>query len=120
MCKKILERFSIDKSKAVGTPIAQHFKLSKEDWPKTIREEAYMDGIPYYTIVGSLMYAMVWMRPDLCHVVSVVSKYMVNPRKKHWKAVKWILRYLRGTTSIGLKYGDGKETGEQIVGYVDF
>ena len=34
------------------------------------------------------MYAMVCTRPDLSHAVSVVSKYMHNPRKDHWEAVK--------------------------------
>ena len=78
-----------------------------------------MDRIPYSSAVGLLMYVMVCMRPDLCHVVSVVSRYMANLGKKHWKAVKWVLRYLRGTNSIGLKYWAGKETGAQILGYVD-
>ena len=45
-------------------------------------------SIPYSNVVRSLMYVMVYMRPDLCHVVSVVSRYMANPRKKHSKAVK--------------------------------
>ena len=30
---------------------------------------------------------------------------MSNPGKEHWQAVKWILRYLRGTSSVGLLYG---------------
>ncbi|XP_069152073.1 uncharacterized protein [Solanum lycopersicum] len=34
-------------------------------------------------------------RPDIAHVVGVVSRYMVNPGKEHWEAVKWLLRYLR-------------------------
>ena len=77
MCK-ILERFSMDKSKAVGTHIAQHFKNFTEDSPKTIGDEEYMDGIPYSSVVGSLMYALVCTKLDLCHAVSVVSRYMEN------------------------------------------
>jgi len=49
--------------------------------------------------VGSLMYAMVCIGPDIAHEVGVVSRYMNNPGKEHWMAVKWILRYLRGTTN---------------------
>ena len=79
-----------------------------------------MDGISYSSVVGSLMYAMVCTRPDLCHVVSVVSRYMASPGKTHWDAIKWVLRYLRGTIFIGLKYGVGKENGANIMGYVDF
>ncbi|GJU40693.1 RNA-directed DNA polymerase, eukaryota [Tanacetum coccineum] len=47
-------------------------------------------------LVGSLMYAMVCTRPDLAHAVGVVSRFLSNPGKKHWEAVKWIFRYLRG------------------------
>uniref|UniRef100_A0A2N9EJV5 PGG domain-containing protein n=1 Tax=Fagus sylvatica TaxID=28930 RepID=A0A2N9EJV5_FAGSY len=42
--------------------------------------------------IGSLMYAMVCTRPDIAHAVGVVSRYMSNPGKQHWEAVKWILR----------------------------
>jgi len=37
------------------------------------------------------MYAMMCTRPDIAHAVSVVSRYMVKPERRHWKAVKWIL-----------------------------
>ena len=51
--------------------------------------------LPYASAVGSLMYAMVCNRPDIAHTVGVVSRYMANPGKEHWEAVKWLLRYLR-------------------------
>ena len=34
------------------------------------------------------MYAMVLTKPDIAYVISVVSRYMSNPRKEHWKAVR--------------------------------
>ena len=39
------------------------------------------------------MYAMFCTRPDIAHAMGVVSRYMNNPGKEHWEAVKWILRY---------------------------
>ena len=51
------------------------------------------------------MYAMVCTRPDIAHAVGVVSRFMENPGKEHWEAVKWVLRYLRGTTDMALCYG---------------
>lgn len=30
---------------------------------------------------------------------------MSNPGKQHWQVVEWILRYLQGTSSVGLVYG---------------
>ena len=64
-----------------------------------------MSKIPYSSIVGSLMYAMVHTRPDIAHVVEFVIRYMNNLGKEHWKSVQWILRYLRGTTSHALGFG---------------
>nr|GEV40152.1 retrovirus-related Pol polyprotein from transposon TNT 1-94 [Tanacetum cinerariifolium] len=64
------------------------------------KEVKYMKTVPYSSVVGSLMYAMVCTRPDLAHAVSVVSSFMANPGKAHWKTVKWILRYLKGADSI--------------------
>ena len=61
-----------------------------------------MSKVPYSSIVGILIYDMVCIRPNISHVVGVVSKYMNNLGKVYWKAVKWILKYLRGTTSHAL------------------
>ncbi|GJX87298.1 hypothetical protein Tco_0339312, partial [Tanacetum coccineum] len=62
------------------------------------------------------MYAMVCTRPDLAHAVGVVSRFLSNPGKKHWEAVKWIFRYLRGTSKLGITFGNGKP---MLVGYTD-
>ena len=62
------------------------------------------------------MYSMVCTRLYIAHVVGVVSKYMNNPGKEHRKAVKWILRYLRGIATCALCFG-GLDT--ILQGYVD-
>ena len=62
------------------------------------------------------MYTMVATRPDIAHAVGVVSRYMSNPGKRHWEAVKKILRYLNGTASKCLRFGNSDAS---IVGYVD-
>ncbi|KAH9681570.1 Integrase catalytic domain-containing protein [Citrus sinensis] len=69
--------------------------------------------------VGSLMYAMVCTRADIAYAVSLVSRFMSDPGKEHWDAVKWIMRYLRGTPYHGLMYGRSKQNDNSIVGYVD-
>ena len=76
----------------------------------------YMSRVPYTSAIGSLMYAMVCSRPDLSHALSVVSRFMANPGKEHWKAVQWIFRYLRGTSSDCMQFGKSRDG---LVGYVD-
>ena len=61
-----------------------------------------MAKMPYASMIGSLMYAMVCTRLDITQAVGVVSKYMSNPGKQHCEAVKWILSYLRGNVSLAL------------------
>lgn len=109
-------------AKPVLNPIAHHFKLSVEKIPKSESDKAYMERVPYASAVGSLMYAMVYTRPDLAYVVSIVSRFISNPRKEHWLALKWILRYIKGTLRKGLRYGgkeDGSNDSKTVVGFVD-
>ena len=77
---------------------------------QTQEEIDYMSRIPYSSVVGSLMYGMVCTRPDIAHAVGVVSMYMNNPSKENWKALKWILRYLRGTSTYALCFGGSDTT----------
>ncbi|RVW85315.1 Retrovirus-related Pol polyprotein from transposon TNT 1-94 [Vitis vinifera] len=86
--------------------------------PSTDEEVEYMKSVPYSSVVGSLMYAMVCTRPDLAFAVSVVSRFMSNPGKAHWEAVKWIMRYLKGSSSVCLVYGNG-DVSSGLVGFTD-
>ena len=47
---------------------------------------------------------MICTRTDLTYAVSTVNRLMSNSRKQYWKAVKWVLRYLQGTTRLGLVF----------------
>ena len=114
--EKVLERFVMQNAKSVSTPLASHFRLSKDMCPKTQEEIVHMSKAPYASAVGSLMYAMVWTRPDIAHAVGVVSRFMENPGNEHWQAVKWILRYLRGTSTHALCFGG---TDICLQGYAD-
>lgn len=114
--EKVLERFNMHKSKPVSTPLAGHFKLSSKLSPTSEKEMKEMEKIPYSSAVGSLMYAMICTRPDIAYAVGVVSRFLANPGEKHWAAVKWILRYLRGTSKRCLCFGKGKPV---LEGYTD-
>lgn len=70
----MLQHFSLENAKAVNTPLPGHLKLTKEIYPKIQEEEDKMSKVPYASILGSLMYAMVCTRPDIAHVMGVVSE----------------------------------------------
>ena len=74
--------------KSVSILLAPHFKLRATMSPTIIEKGEYISHISYVNAVGSLMHAMVCMRPDLSPVVSMVSRYMHDPGRSHWEAVK--------------------------------
>ena len=82
--KKVLSRFSMSDTKPVNTPLAAHFKLSKEQSPTTEEERDHMAKVSYASAIRNLMYAMICTRPDTAHAVGVVSRYISNPWKQHW------------------------------------
>ncbi|KAK0576732.1 hypothetical protein LWI29_022492 [Acer saccharum] len=88
--------------KPTNIPLCANFLLSDALSPRSLEESRYMENIPYSSAVGSMMYAMISTRPDLAQVISVLSRYMANPRKGHWNAMKW--RYINFTNSVGLNY----------------
>jgi hypothetical protein len=81
--RKVLEKFSMLDAKLVSTPLANYFRLSGSQCLKNEEEIENMSKVLYASAVGCLMYAMVCIRPDLAHAMSIVSKYMANPRRKH-------------------------------------
>ena len=87
--KKVLSSFSMSEAKLVSTPLATHFKLSKEQSPTTEEERDHMAKVPYAFAIGSLMYVMVCTKLDIVHTVGVMSRYMSNPEKQHWEAKRY-------------------------------
>ena len=78
-----------------------------------------MSKIPYNKVVGSLMYLMTCTQLDIAPAMGKVSRYMSNPRKIHWEVVKWILKYLKGTTDFGLVFDSKLHNAKSVIGYVD-
>ncbi|KAK4384556.1 Retrovirus-related Pol polyprotein from transposon TNT 1-94 [Sesamum angolense] len=95
--KTVLEKFSMENAKTTPVPLAAHFQLSKEQSPKTESETEHMKSVPYSNAIGSVMYLMVSTRPDIAYAVSCLSRYMSNAGLPHWEALKWLLRYLKGS-----------------------
>ena len=115
--QKVLKSFNMENVKPTPPLLPMTIRLSDRNSPSTEEERKLNGKIPYASVVGSIMYAMVATQFDLVHVVGVVSWYMSNPGRKHWEAVKHILRYLRGTKDAHLTFGSNNST--DVKGYND-
>lgn len=108
--KDILKKSKMADCNPISTPMEPGAKLSKYDGGDRV------DASKYRSLVGSLRY-LTCTRPDLSLSVGVVSRFMEEPVYSHWKALKRILRYIRGTESLGLFYSKTKEY--KLLGYSD-
>eukprot|EP00253_Pinus_taeda_P009996 PITA_09996 len=108
-------------SKLVKVLIPVGVRLFSKQCPKAQEEEEDMSRVPYASVVDSMMYAMVYTRPEIAHAVGALSRIMSKPRKEHWTTVKWVFRYLRGTSDYGLCYQGrlGLDKMLDIHGFVD-
>ena len=114
----MLDRYNLADSAPVTTPIDPGLKLSSSMSPTTPEEIAEMKNIPYASAVGSIMYLSVATRPDIAYAVGVLCRFNQNPGMAHWKAVKHLFRYLKGTMDYQLVYAPSP-SGELFESYTD-
>ncbi|KAG7599393.1 Zinc finger CCHC-type [Arabidopsis suecica] len=108
---KILEEAGMKDCNMVHTPMETGLKLSK------CENEKEVDATIFRKNVGCFRY-LLHTRPDLSNCVGILSRYMQSPRETHAVAMKQCLRYLKGTTTLGLVY-NRCESIPKIVGYSD-
>jgi len=76
--KEILKLFRMEDCKAIGVPLDPKTKLKNNENKDVERVKA-----PYKQAMGSLMYAMWCIRPNLAYLIIVVNQHMANPSLEH-------------------------------------
>ncbi|KMQ88472.1 retrovirus-related gag-pol polyprotein [Lasius niger] len=108
----ILSRFGMEDSKPVSTPLDCSVKLKKDVCCSTVQEK----DLPYRELIGMLMYLSVCTRPDIAYTVSYLGQFNCCYNETHWKSAKRVLRYLKGTSKVGLCF---KRADKDLIGYAD-
>src|SRR5882762_3611032 len=101
----MLEKYGLTNANPVSTPMDPGFKLSTSMAPQNKDDIIFMKSIPYINAVGSLMYLAITSYPDIAYSVRVLARFNSNPGPLHWKVVKHLLRYCKGTMDLKLVYG---------------
>lgn len=94
--RSIIARYNLENCKLVSSPFATGTVLTRHNGPK--------EKFEYRQAIGSLMYLMQATRPDLAFAVGVLARFSENPGPEHVRALKRIIRYLKGTLKMGIKY----------------
>ena len=103
---QLLEKYKLQEGKVAPTPLEEGHTLTREE-PWKPGEEGEMRGVPYAQLVGSLNYLSTCTRPDISYAVSLLSRYSREGKhqRRHWEAAKRVLRYLKGTPTVGVTLG---------------
>ncbi|KAF7376711.1 Transcription factor [Mycena sanguinolenta] len=96
----LADRFHLTQAQPLTVPLDPHVNLYDDN-----ANDERIDMKPYAKLIGSLMYAAIGTRPDVAFAVSLLSRFIVNPKLMHWNAAKHVLRYLISTKNHGLAFG---------------
>ena len=108
--KKVLSQFGMEDCNPTKIPMDPGAKLDEDEGGERV------DATEYRRVIG-LRY-LLHTRPDLSFSIGMASRYMEKSTMKDQRALKQILRYLKGTVNLGLVYTQGGKE-EEIVGYTD-
>lgn len=109
--KVLLKRFKMEECKPVITPGDSNIKL----YPSESTSNA---KIPYQEAVGALLYLSIISRPDITFQVNKASQFNAKYDENHWKALKRVFRYLKGTVDCGIHYCLNNNE-FRLIGYAD-
>ncbi|KAJ9560654.1 hypothetical protein OSB04_005814 [Centaurea solstitialis] len=106
----ISNKYNLENAKIMKTPMSPSCALDSDPDGTTV------DVTTYRGMIGSLMY-LTASRPDIMFSTCLCARYQSKPKVSHFKAVKRIFRYLKGTVNLGLWYPKG--SGYELTGYTD-
>ena len=91
---KILKWFSTLDKVPISNPMKLGMKFAKHTG----------SSLKYLKVIGSLMYAMTCIAPDIAFAVGKLSRFTSNLIPHHWIAITRVLRYLLHTLDYGITY----------------
>ena len=95
----ILQKYNMQDANPVSMPLNTNTKLKHN---KENNEPNCSNN--YVSLIVSLQYLVVTMCPDIAYSINCLAAYTANPALEHYSAVKWLLRYLKGTQNLGITY----------------
>ena len=107
-----LKRFKLLDANSTNTPLPAGFHLERSKEPVALDTKTY-----YQQIIRTLIYAAIGTRPDIAFSATILSQFNNNPTKEHIKYAKYVLRYLKGTKELKIKYDGSSDAG--LIRYSD-
>lgn len=109
--KKMLQKFNMGDCKGIDTPMENGLDLRDGNSDEN-------SVAPYRELIGCLTYTTLTTRPDLCAATNYFSRFQSSYNDTHFQHAKRILRYVKGTIDLKLRYKK-YENAEPLIGYAD-
>ncbi|KAL8129094.1 hypothetical protein V2J09_018249 [Rumex salicifolius] len=103
--RDLLQRTGMSDCKPCRTPVETGQKLPSDAGPPVA------DPTEFRSIY------LTFTRPDICYVVQQCCLHLHDPREAHLSALKRVLRYVKGSLSLGLLISPGSS--DQLTAYSD-
>lgn len=113
--ENFLDRFGMTNCNSVKTPLPPNTILTSG----SDTEVTEASNLPYQSLIGCLQWLSNSTRPDISHAVSQLSRFNAKWSVHHWMMAKHVLRYLKGTSSLGITFG-GTKSPLQVYSDADF
>jgi hypothetical protein len=119
LCLENIREIQYDKAYSSKIPMVVRALEKKTDpfRPRQEGEEVLGSEYSYLSVIGALMYLANNTGPDINFAVNLLTRYSVTSTMRHWNGIKDVLRYLQGTSDLGLFYKKNQDL--SFIGYVD-
>ena len=107
-----LKRFELLDANNANTSLPAGIHLEKSEEPAALDTKT-----SYQQIIRTLIYAAIGTRPNIAFAAMRLSRFNNNPTEEHIKYARYVLRYLKGTKELKIKYDRSSDAG--LIGYSD-
>jgi hypothetical protein len=114
--KQMLRQYDMDHESILPTRtpmVSQKILLRTQEGDELSPRQEYQQR------VGSTMHPMVYTRPDIAFAAGKLAQYMDKPNTEHAHCMKTLLRYLRSTVDLRIRYGPYGQTAGKVIGFSD-
>jgi hypothetical protein len=116
----LVDYFELNSAKPVSLPYNISSVLSKSQCPTEAQQSdptVQKMQADYRMAVGTFIWLQVTTRIDILSILLVLSQFVSNPAWQHYQAAIWLIKYLKGTTNLGIEYSLDSDL--SLTGYVD-
>ena len=112
--EKLFKRFKMSEKQSVSTPLPENFDAALEAAEDC--DEQYFTDFQYREKLGSVLYYMICMRPDLAYAVGILARYSNKVNRVACAGMTQLLQFCYNTRNYTLKLGGHRA---RITAYYD-